>query len=111
MKLYQPRDCPRVTPDGVIIKPFEATDLLATVQKLIEKSAAAKPSTPDYEKTVILKRKQVEEIKEQNEWKEAEEAPVPAKRTIEMSRADASAPAFGMDMDEPATSARAESAA
>src|SRR2546423_843295 len=106
MEHYEPKDVQRVKADGVIIKPFEATDLLATVQKLIEK---ATPATPDYEKTVILKREQVEEFKDQsyNDWKEAEEPAPPAKKRMEMSQEAASAPAFGMDMDEPATPASA----
>lgn len=98
MEHHEPTDVQRVKADGVIIKPFEATDLLATVQKLIEKSA---PAQPDYEKTMILKREQIQEFKDDsyNEWKQESE-PEPAKKTIEMSHADASAPAFGMDMEE-----------
>src|SRR5438270_5437502 len=92
MEHYEPKDVQRVKADGVIIKPFEATDLLATVQKLIEKSTV----TADYEKTVILKKKDLEEFKDQsyNDWKEAEEPPPPPKKTMEMSHEVASAPAF-----------------
>lgn len=100
MEHYEPTEVQRVKADGVIIKPFEATDLLATVQKLIEKSV---PAQPEYEKTVIMKRSDIAEFKDEsyNEWKqESEPEPEPVKKTIEMSHADASAPAFGMDMDE-----------
>src|SRR5947209_20036232 len=72
MEHYEPKDVQRVKADGVIIKPFEATDLLATVQKLIEKST---PATPDYEKTVTMQRPKIEDFKDQsyNDWKETEE--------------------------------------
>src|SRR4051812_15262447 len=71
MEHYEPKDVQRVKADGVIIKPFEATDLLATVQKMIEKSA---PAEPAYEKTLIMQRPKVEEFKDQsyNDWKESE---------------------------------------
>lgn len=103
MEHYEPTEVQRVKADGVIIKPFEATDLIATIQKLIEKSAPA----PD--KTVTLEKKQIEEFKDQsyNDWKQESE-PVeeaPKKTAIEMSHAEASAPAFGMDMDEHLTPA------
>ncbi len=98
MEHYEPTEVQRVKADGVIIKPFEATDLVATIHKLMEKAA------PAPEKTVTLEKKQVEEFKDQsyNDWKqEAEPEPEPPKRnTIEMNHAEASAPAFGMDMDE-----------
>ena len=109
MEHYEPTEAQRVKADGVIIKPFEATDLLATVQKLIEKSAPV----PEYEKTLVMSKAQVAEFKDQsyNDWKEAEPVEEPKKATIEMSHADASAPAFGMDMDEHITpSAPVESA-
>src|SRR4029077_720233 len=71
-----------------------------TVQKMIEKSA---PATPAYEKTMVMKAAEVQEFKDQsyNDWKsESEESLEPPKKaTIDMSHADAAAPAFGMDMD------------
>src|SRR3954468_5058116 len=90
MEHYEPTEAQRVKADGVIIKPFEAIDLLATVQKLIEKAAPV----PEYEKTIVLKKEQVAEFKDQsyNDWKEAEPVEEPKKNTIEMSHADASAP-------------------
>ena len=103
MEHYEPTEAQRVKADGVIIKPFEATDLVATVQKLIEKSTPV----PEYEKTVVMKKAEVEEFEDQsyNDWKQESEPEEPKKATIEMSRADAAAPAFGMDMDEPAAAA------
>src|SRR3954468_6493818 len=41
MGSFKPEDANRVKADGVIIKPFEATDLLAAIKKIEEKLAAA----------------------------------------------------------------------
>jgi CheY-like chemotaxis protein len=51
---FKPEDANRVKADGVIIKPFEASDLLAAVKKIEEKLAAAPPPEPAYEKTMKL---------------------------------------------------------
>ncbi|MCU1306462.1 MAG: response regulator receiver protein [Acidobacteriaceae bacterium] len=108
MEHYEPADTQRVKADGVIIKPFEATDLLAVVRKLVEKAAAAsapKEEKPDYEKTMIFSASQIQEFKDQSyaEWKtdapaEAEVPEAPAAPAFEMTHAEASAPAFAMDM-------------
>ncbi|MCU1312008.1 MAG: response regulator receiver protein [Candidatus Angelobacter sp.] len=108
MEHYEPADTQRVKADGVIIKPFEATDLLAVVRKLVEKASAAsapKQEKPDYEKTMIFTAPQIQEFKDQSyaEWKtdapaEAEVAEAPAAPAFEMTHAEASAPAFAMDM-------------
>jgi CheY-like chemotaxis protein len=44
MEPYRVEDGARVRSDGVIVKPFEATDLLAAVEKLSQKLAPAKPA-------------------------------------------------------------------
>jgi CheY-like chemotaxis protein len=109
MEHYEPADTQRVKADGVIVKPFEATDLLAIVKKLSEKSSATPPppppKKPDYEKTMIFTAPQIQEFKDQSyaEWKtdapaEAEPAQAPAAAAFEMTHAEASAPAFAMDM-------------
>jgi hypothetical protein len=108
MEHYEPADTQRVKADGVIIKPFEATDLLAVVRKLVEKASAAsapKEEKPDYEKTMIFSASQIQEFKDQSyaEWKtdapaEAEVPEAPAAPAFEMTHAEASAPAFAMDM-------------
>jgi DNA-binding response OmpR family regulator len=109
MEHYEPADTQRVKADGVIIKPFEATDLLAVVRKLVEKASAAaapkKEEKPEYEKTMVFTAAQVQEFKDQSyaEWKteapaEAEVAEAPAPPAFEMTHAEASAPAFAMDM-------------
>ena len=63
MTAFKPEETNRVKADGLIIKPFEATDLIALIQKLEKKLAPAKPlptaferedNTSPYEKTVKL---------------------------------------------------------
>lgn len=107
MEPYKPEDGAKVKADGVIIKPFEASDLLAVVQKLEQKMKAAAAVEPDYEKTMIFKAPQIEEFKDESyaEWKDSpdhQEAPPPA--PMEMSMEMGSAPAFS-DMMESAPAA------
>lgn len=68
MEPYNPADGQRVGADGVLIKPFEATDLLAVVKKY-EAAAAA----PAQDKTAVFQAASVEEFKDQSyqEWKES----------------------------------------
>ncbi|HUS19975.1 MAG TPA: response regulator, partial [Terriglobales bacterium] len=101
MEHFDPQDSARVKADGLIIKPFEATDLLATIKKFEQKIAAnIQAETPSYEKTMILDRAQIQEFKDASydEWKtdapEMEVAPPP----MEMSNEMGSAPAFADDM-------------
>src|SRR5499427_8206205 len=54
MEPYKPEDANRVKADGVIIKPFEASDLLAIVKKFEERVAPKR--TPVGEETVLLER-------------------------------------------------------
>jgi CheY-like chemotaxis protein len=56
MGSFKPEDAKRVKADGVIIKPFEASDLLAAIAKIEEKLAAAPAqaaaaAAADYERT------------------------------------------------------------
>src|SRR3954470_5101382 len=56
MGSFKPEDATRVKADGVIIKPFEASDLLAAIKKIEEKLAAAPAAeaaaaAADYERT------------------------------------------------------------
>ncbi len=59
MEPYKPEDANRVKADGVIIKPFEASDLLAIVKKFEERIGQAAKPVP--EQTVLLDRKYVDE--------------------------------------------------
>lgn len=55
---YKPEDANRVKADGVIIKPFEASDLLAIVKKFEERIGNAAPPA---QQTVLAERKYEEE--------------------------------------------------
>src|SRR4051812_10442333 len=105
---YDPKDGQRVKADGVIIKPFEATDLLAAVQKIAEQLKPPKPPEPAYEKTMIFQAPTVKEFQDQSyqDWKEETatfdhppEMKAPTK-TIDLPKEMGDAPAFGID--EPA---------
>src|SRR5262249_30410930 len=60
MEPYKPEDANRVKADGVIIKPFEATDLLAIVKKFEERIGNA-PPPPIVAQPVAAEPKYVEE--------------------------------------------------
>lgn len=120
MEHFEQKDVQRVGADGVIVKPFEATDLLTAVQKLAErlsapKAGAAAASAPSYEKTMIFTPPNIEEFKDDsyNQWKtEAEvheegtgEQPA-SKKSFDMPAEAAAAPAFLTD-DTPAETAPA----
>ncbi len=103
MEHFDPQETARVKADGLIIKPFEPTDLLATIKKFEQKIAsdAAAAETPSYEKTMILDRSQIQEFKDASydEWKtDAAEIEVPPPMPMEMSQEMGSAPAFTDDM-------------
>jgi CheY-like chemotaxis protein len=108
MEHYDQKDVQRVAADGVIVKPFEATDLLATIHKLIEKVNAPKAAAAaaSHDKTVTFTPPTIEEFKDDsyNQWKtEAEvhddgstgEMPASKKAAaLEVPSEAASAPAF-----------------
>ena len=64
MEPYKPEDANRVKADGVIIKPFEASDLLAIVKKF-EERIGQKPVPPIVEQTVRLERQYQEDAIEE----------------------------------------------
>ncbi|HSE48261.1 MAG TPA: response regulator [Terriglobales bacterium] len=108
---FKPEDATRVKADGVIIKPFEATDLLAAVKKIEEKLAAPAPEeAKDYETTVKLNTAEMfKQDSSYQEWqvaapehKDEEPEEAPAKAKLEVPTDMAGAAAFG-DMlgDEP----------
>ena len=77
MEPYNPQDGARVKADGIIVKPFEASDLIAAVERLAEKLAPAKKATPHPEQT--LKIAALGEVKDESpQWKQ-----VPASRVEE----------------------------
>jgi CheY-like chemotaxis protein len=113
---FKPEDATRVKADGVIIKPFEASDLLAAVKKIEDKlNAPAEAAPADYEATVKLN---VAEMFKQDssyqEWQvaapehkdeESEEAPKRAKTEVPEDMAGAAA--FGDMLGEEPVEARA----
>ena len=60
MEPYKPEDANRVKADGVIIKPFEASDLLAIMKKFEERIGNA-PPPPMVQQTELLERQYAEE--------------------------------------------------
>jgi CheY-like chemotaxis protein len=64
MEPYKPEDANRVKADGVIIKPFEASDLLAIVKKFEERIGQI-PVPPMVEQTVRLERQYQEDAIEE----------------------------------------------
>ena len=118
MEHFDQKDIQRVNADGVIIKPFEASDLLATIQKFAEKLSAPAPkaaaAAASYDKTMIFTPPNVEEFKDDsyNQWKsEAEvhdestgEMPA-AMKAVELPADVAAAPAFLDAESEPAAPA------
>src|SRR5882672_8281316 len=60
MEHFNPEDANRVKADGVIIKPFEATDLLAVVKKFEERIGPVAPPPMVVEQTILLERRFVE---------------------------------------------------
>src|SRR3954471_5127922 len=109
MTAFKPEETNRVKADGLIIKPFEASDLIAIIQKLEKKLApAAKPlptafesddDTPEYEKTVKLDVREFRDAS-YDDWKTTaeehtdEDSP---KKPAPLSTEMAGAPAFTMD--------------
>jgi len=60
MEPHKPEDANRVKADGVIIKPFEASDLLAIIKKFEERLGPVTPAPLVVEQTVLLERRFVE---------------------------------------------------
>src|SRR4051794_626020 len=109
MTAFKPEETNRVKADGLIIKPFEATDLIALIQKMEKKLAPAKPlptafesddETPQYEKTVKLDLREFRDAS-YDEWKTTAEEHTdeqPTKKPSASVPAEMmSSPAFVMD--------------
>ena len=97
MEPYNQADGNRVGADGFLVKPFEASDLIAVVQKF---ESRMKPA----EEVHTVKMAAVEEFKDASyeEWKsEAEEEAAPPAK-VEVPHEMASAPAFMDDYAEAA---------
>ena len=95
MEPYRPEDGNRVKADGVLTKPFEATDLLAVVRKLEEKLHLAEPA----EAETTTKMEAVQDFSGPSYADgKAEAGPdEPAARPAEMSHEVGSAPVLGIE--------------
>ncbi len=95
MEPYRPEEGAKAKADGVIVKPFEATELLAAVKRIAEKlgiSVPASGGSADFEKTVLLQKPPLQEFKDETyvQWKsatneepaQAPAANVPADETV-----------------------------
>jgi CheY-like chemotaxis protein len=100
MEHYEQKEVQRVAADGVIVKPFEATDLLAAVEKLADQlapKAAAAAAAASHEKTMIFTPPAIEEWKSEAEVHDETTGEVPAAKkaaAMEVPAEVASAPAF-----------------
>ena len=112
MTAFKPEETNRVKADGLIIKPFEATDLIALIQKLEKKLAPAAKSlptafegeddTPIYEKTVKLDVREFRDAS-YDEWKTTAEEHTDEdtlKKPAPLSSEMGAAPAFMDSVDE-----------
>jgi len=109
MEPFNPEDGNKVKADGVMVKPFEASDLLAIVQKFERKLQASgpppAPAEPAYEKTQKIAALEFEDASYE-EWKA--EAPPPLEeqpaQPMSVPQEMAASPALGMEemLAEPA---------
>ena len=95
MEPFRPEDGNRVKADGVLTKPFEATDLLAVVRKLEEKLRPAEPE----EAQTTTKMPAVQDFSDQSysDWKAEAGADEPTAQPAEMSHEVGSAPVLGIE--------------
>jgi CheY-like chemotaxis protein len=100
MEPFRPEDGNRVKADGVLTKPFEATDLLAVVRKLEEKLYPPEPA--DAQTTV--KMPAVPDFSDQSyaDWKSEAGPDEQAAKPAEMSHEVGSAPVLGIEGLAPA---------
>jgi len=119
MENFNQEEAARVKADGIIVKPFEASDLLAAVQRLEERlnpkakvvATSVKPeeSQPEYERTIRIAAPVFDEQDETYQaWKsEAEEhveehmPPTASKAKISVPEGMGEAPAFTDELGTP----------
>jgi CheY-like chemotaxis protein len=85
---FRPEDAVRVRAEGVIIKPFEASELLAVIEKAASHIVKPVPVVP---------KPQHEEFAEEEDFTEQMGASLAALEDIEVPKDVADAPAFGLD--------------
>lgn len=104
MEHYRPEDGHRVRADGVIVKPFEASDLLAIIKKLEERISR---NSPRAEQAVLVERAGQREVEAAPSELVAEPAhfATPTHSTVEVPDHMAGSSAFGdLLSSEPAPS-------
>ena len=95
MEAYKAEDGVRVKANGVIVKPFEATDLLAAIEKLTADMKAAGPGKAQAQKTVTMPTPGTEEAAQQGEGTEEIKATKP--ESVSVPSEMASHAAYGFD--------------
>jgi CheY-like chemotaxis protein len=98
MEPFRQEDGARVKADAVIIKPFEATDLVARMQEMQDKLARWRASQAEGEESVSRFEPQAEEPVDEE----------PTVRHLEVPEEMAAAPAFGMDLEAESAQAAAQ---
>ena len=114
MEPFKPEEGTRVRADGIIVKPFEAQDLLSAVQKLEQRlnlkgKIVATPTDPaelpEYERTVKIAAPVFDEHDESYQaWKSAESEPAQVKVPTGMQTAPAFADELGSSPEQHVTS-------
>jgi hypothetical protein len=108
MEPFNAQDGNRVKADGVIVKPFEASDLVAMVKKLAYKAAPAPVTVPDDSQAMPFGQYKGVVWQPSSEEQAAEVELQPLKN-VEVPQEWAAAPAMGLE-DIPEESVRAEAA-
>ena len=120
MEAYNPQDGAKAKADGVIIKPFEATDLVAAIQKLSEAATAAaappppapEPEAAPYQKTAKFNVKELlAQDPSYKEWTvsapehtdDTMESGAVDKKNVDVPQDMASSPAFGYEEESTQT--------
>ena len=102
---FRPEDGIKVHADGIIIKPFEATDLLAVTAKLAERASKAHEAA---HAAPAAQAAEAPEIEAAPEGTEAAPAKIPVSTASNVASQSSAAPAFALD--EPAAFAVEEPA-
>ncbi len=111
MEPYRPEDGAKVRADGVIIKPFEASDLIAAVGKLAELVAPWKMSASAmYEKTIVMKAEDFKDLSYQ-QWKSEAAAETESPEATAATAQMMSGPAMMDELDAQAPPAAMAAAA
>jgi CheY-like chemotaxis protein len=95
MEAFRPEEGTRVRADGLIVKPFEATELLAVVQRLAENLSPAPPAKPQPEPEGVTETAVEPTAAAESEQAEPEFDTL--HHSVEIPQEFASTPAIGME--------------